>query len=470
MTTRRRPDTQGQLPAVACNLTGRPARIDVADARIRGGGSFLNGEKNQMVSGMVGRGTALGAVLLSLLAVPAQAASAVTADGSPRTDSAATGKRMPAPDLEGLQAVLREALTKGAPGAMARIDDHGTVHRATEGVADKATGRAISTQDRFRIGSVSKSFSSVVLLQLVDEGRLDLDTSVNTYLPGLLPDDRITVRHLMSHRSGLYDYTNDMFEKTVPGFETVRNKVFTYQELVNLSLAKPLTGQPGAAYQYSNTNFVVVGMLIEKLTGRPVHTEYRKRIFEPLKLRDTFYVHPDTALPGRHTKGYLTPDEAGAPLVDSTNQTVSWAQSAGAVISSAKDLDTFFSSLVRGKLLSAERLAQMEQWTPVNSTQGYGLGLRRRDLSCGVSVYGHTGTVQGYYTYSFTSKDGKRSITALANTSNNGTVLGVMAKTLDSAFCGKPATPAAARSAAPVKRSAAPAKQYEDIAPGVARD
>lgn len=175
-----------------------------------------------MVSVMVGRGTAVGAVLLSLLAVPAQAASA-QAPLAAATDRATD----PAPDLAGLKAVLRDALAKGAPGAMARIDDNGTVYKVSEGVADRATGRAISTQDRFRIGSVTKSFSSVVLLQLVGEGRLDLDTSVNTYLPGLLPDNRITVRHLLSHRSGLYDYTNDMFDKTVPGFESVRNKVFT---------------------------------------------------------------------------------------------------------------------------------------------------------------------------------------------------------------------------------------------------
>ncbi|WP_405890573.1 serine hydrolase domain-containing protein [Streptomyces sp. NBC_00133] len=426
-------------------------------------------EKNQMVSGMVGRGTALGAVLLSLLAVPAQAASA--AESTPT----AAAEGMPAPDLAGLREVLRSALAKGAPGAMARIDDNGTVYKAAEGIADRVTGRPISTQDRFRVGSVSKSFSSVVLLQLVDEGRLDLDTSVNTYLPGLLPDDRISVRHLLSHRSGLYDYTNDMFAQTVPGFESVRNRVFTLKELVDLSLAKPLNNQPGAAYSYSNTNFVVVGMLIEKLTGHTLSTEYRDRIIKPLKLRDTFYVHPDTALPGRHTKGYLTPDEAGAPLVDSTRQTVSWAQSAGAVISSTRNLDTFFSALLGGKLLSADRLAQMQQWTPVNSTQGYGLGLRRRDLSCGVSVYGHTGTVQGYYTYSFTSKDGKRSITAVANTSNNGDVLGIMAKTLDAAFCGKPAPATGARSAAPSQQHEKQhekehEKQYEDIAPGIARD
>ncbi|WP_430382143.1 serine hydrolase domain-containing protein [Streptomyces sp. P10-4] len=382
-----------------------------------------------MVSATVGRGAVLGAVALSLLAVPARAAA-----GERDTSAAAA---LPAPDTAGLAAVLKSAVAQGAPGALARVDDRGRAHLVTRGVADRATGRALSTDDRFRVGSVTKTFSAVVLLQLVDEHRLVLDAPVNRYLPGLLPDDRITVRHVLGHRSGLYDYTNDMFASSVSGFEAVRTKVFTYRQLVALSLKKPRTNAPGAAYAYSNTNFVVAGLLIEKLTGQSVRTAYRNRIIEPLKLADTFYVHPDTAIPGRYARGYLTPDTAGAPLVDATAQTVSWAQSAGAIVSSARDLDVFYSALLKGKLMSAARLAEMERFTPVNSTTAYGLGLRRRDLSCGVSVYGHTGAVQGYYTYAFGTKDGSRSLTAMANTSNNGKVLDTLAGALESAFCGK---------------------------------
>ncbi|WTO38997.1 beta-lactamase family protein [Streptomyces achromogenes] len=425
-----------------------------------------------MVSATVGRAGVLGAVALSLLAVPARAATgtpetpataarqaaaapttarqaavtaaarqaaaaaraAATPAAAPRGPAAAA---LPAPNTAGLAAVLRSVVAQGAPGALARIDDHGRTHRVTRGVADRVTGRAISTGDRFRIGSVTKTFTTVVLLQLVDEHRLALDAPVNRYLPGLLPDDRITVRHLLSHRSGLYDYSDDMFAASVSGFEAVRKKVFTYRQLVALSLKKPRTNAPGAAYAYSNTNFVVAGLLVEKLTGQPVGTAYRNRIVKPLKLTDTFYVHPDTAIPGRHTRGYLTPDRAGAPLVDATAQTVSWAQSAGAVISSARDLDVFYGALLRGRLLSAARLADMERFTKVNSTTAYGLGLRRRDLSCGVSVYGHTGAVQGYYTYAFGTKDGGRTLTAMANTSNNAKVLNTLAGALESAFCGK---------------------------------
>ncbi|EGX54508.1 hydrolase [Streptomyces zinciresistens K42] len=304
---------------------------------------------------------------------------------------------------------------------------------------------------------MTKVFSAVVLLQLVDEGRLTLDAPVNRYLPGLLPDARITVRHVLSHRSGLYDYTNDMFARTVPGFESVRTRVFTYRELVNRSLSRPRTTKPGSVYAYSNTNFVVAGMLIEKLTGNSVRTEYQNRIIRPLRLRDTFYAHPATKIPGRYARGYLTPDAAGAPLVDATEQTASWAQSAGALISTTGDLNTFLSALLGGRLTSRAQLAQMQRWVPAGTAQSYGLGLRRRDLSCGVSVYGHTGAVQGYYTYAFASKDGGRALAALANTSNNGRVHTTMLGVLESAFCGKSAK-AGARSAR--------AERSEDVARG----
>ncbi|AOR36287.1 peptidase M15 [Streptomyces fodineus] len=382
-----------------------------------------------MVSARVGRSAVLGAVVLALLASPARAATAAA--------NTPTAAALPAPDTAGLAAALRSAVDQGAPGALARIDDRGRTYEATRGVADRSTRRAIGTGDRFRIGSVTKTFSAVVLLQLADEHRLALDAPVNRYLPKLLPDDRITVRQVLGHRSGLPDYADDLFADSVSGFEAVRNKVFTYRRLVALALKRPRTHAPGAAYSYSNTNFVVAGMLIEKLTGHSVKTEYENRVFKPLKLRDTFYVHPSTAIPGRYTRGYLTPDKSGDPLVDATEQTASWAQSAGAIISSARDLDVFYRALLGGKLLSSARLAEMERFTRVDGTTAYGLGLRRRDLPCGVSVYGHTGVMQGYSTYAFASKDGSRSFAAVANTSNNGKVSDALAGALESAFCGK---------------------------------
>ncbi|WCD85041.1 D-alanyl-D-alanine carboxypeptidase [Streptomyces xanthophaeus] len=387
----------------------------------------------------VNRRLALGAT--ALLALVATVAPVTAAHAAPVLPAEAAQSPVPAPDLEGLAQALKNTTDAGAPGAMVRLTGPRGVLTKTTGVRDRTTGAAMDTQARFRIGSVSKTFSSVVLLQLVAEKKIDLDTSVNQYLPGLLPDDRITVRHLMTHRSGLADYTNAMFEHTVPGFEAVRNKVFTYEELVGLSLKEPRTTEPGAAYKYSNTNFVVVGMLIEKATGNKVAKEYDRRIIKRLGLRNTSYVHPSTAIKGLHTRGYLHPDEEGGPLVDSTEQTVSWAQSAGAVISNPADLNTFMSALLGGRLLSKPMLEAMITMTPTDTTNTrfYGLGLRRYDLSCGTSVYGHTGTVQGFYTYAFATRDGRRSLAAMANTSNRGSANTALGGTLEAAFCGKPA-------------------------------
>ncbi|MGW4574600.1 serine hydrolase domain-containing protein [Streptomyces tendae] len=381
------------------------------------------------------------------------------------TPAGAATTALPGPSITGVLAVQKQAMTYGAPGALTRIDSGASSYRIASGKADTAAGVPMDANRRFRVGSVSKSFTTVVLMQLVAEGRVDLDAPANDYLPRALPDDRITVRHLLSHRSGLWDYTNDMFYHTVPGFEAVRNKVFSFQELIDLSTAHQPTSVPGAAYNYSNTNFVVLGELIEHLTGVPMATHYEQRIFQPLGLKNTSYVHPRTTISGSYARGYVRDDDPTLPLVDSTEQTVSWAQSAGAVISNPADLNRFFAAVVSGELVPQPQLREMMSMVPVNAdgTQSYGLGLRGRVLSCGVKVYGHTGTVQGYYTYAFTTADGKRSMTSMANTSNNGTVNTVLAGTLESAFCGVD----------PVKsgkalRSGGEAAT-EDIAPGVLR-
>ncbi|MFJ4908969.1 serine hydrolase domain-containing protein [Streptomyces sp. NPDC093249] len=399
------------------------------------------------------RRLAVSAALIASLAAGVVPATSAFAAPAPAT-TAATTPAVPAPDMDGVTAALNAAMANGAPGAMARFTGPEGVRSRAVGVQDRVTNAPMDIRSRFRIGSVSKTFSTVVLLQLVQEGRLELDAPVNTYLPGLLPDDRITVRHLLTHRSGLADYTNAMFADTVPGFESVRNRVFSYQELVDLSLSEPRTTEPGVSYKYSNANFVVVGMLIEELTGKPVADAYQRRVLKPLKLRDTSYVHPDVRITGPHAHGYLHPDEPGGALVDSTEQTVSWAQSAGAVISSPADLNTFISALTRGRLLSPAMMEAMTSVTPTDTTNTrfYGLGLRRYDLSCGTRVYGHTGTVQGFYTYAFATRDGRRSLSAMANTSNRGAANTALGGTLEAAFCGK--KPAAAASRAAVGDSA----------------
>ncbi|MEV6612881.1 serine hydrolase domain-containing protein [Streptomyces sp. NPDC051051] len=393
-------------------------------------------------------GTVLAGVTLATLATPSHAAP------------------LPAPNIEAVRTVQRQAMAQGAPGALTLIDDQATYYGVASGKANTATGARMDTGRRFRIGSVTKTFSTVVLMQLVSEGLVDLDAPANAYLPTPLPSSSITVRHLLSHRSGLYDYTNDMFYSTVPGFEAVRNKTFSLQELINKSTARPLTITPGSGYSYSNTNFVVIGQIIEHLTGKPLAEQYQQRIFEPLKLDNTSYVHPLVGITGSSARGYLRPDDTTLPLVDSTEQTVSWAQSAGAIVSNAEDLNTFFSALLSGALLPESALRQMTTTLPVNAdgSQAYGLGLRARKLSCGVTVYGHTGTVQGYYTWAFGTPDGSRTMTSMANTSNNGTVNTTLGGTVEATFCGTAPTAASLRTAA-----AADGGFREEIAPDVVR-
>ncbi len=378
-------------------------------------------------------------VAATLLASFTIAAQAVGVPGGGGDDA----PQDPGPDMEGVRAALTEATELGAPGAMARFDGPDGALSEVVGEREAGSGLPMDTDAQFRIGSVTKTFSAVVLLQLIGEGAAGLDDPVNDHLPGLLPDDGITLRHVLNHRSGLWDYSNDMFAQTVPGFEAVRNEVYPLRDLVALSTAEPLTVEPGSAYAYSNTNFVVVGLLVEHLTGQSLAEAYQERIIGPLGLAGTAYVHPETTMPGEHVDGHLTPDEAGEPLVDSTEQTVSWAQSAGAMISTPGDLNRFTSALLGGELLAPEQLDVMLRVAPSDDTgtRHYGLGLRRYDLSCEVSVFGHTGTVQGYYTYAFTTENGEESLAATANTSNNGAVNTALGETLEAAFCGAEAEP-----------------------------
>jgi D-alanyl-D-alanine carboxypeptidase len=159
------------------------------------------------------------------------------------TPAGAATTALPGPSITDVLTVQKQAMTYGAPGTLTRIDSGASSYRIASGKADTAAGIPMDAHRRLRGGSASKSFTTVVLMQLVAEGRVDLDAPTNDRLPRALPDDRITVRHLLSHRSGLWDHTNDMFYHTVPGFEAVRNKVFSFQKLIDL---RPRTSPPAS--------------------------------------------------------------------------------------------------------------------------------------------------------------------------------------------------------------------------------
>ncbi|MFF2145554.1 serine hydrolase domain-containing protein [Kitasatospora sp. NPDC058190] len=392
--------------------------------------------------------------LLRPLAVAAAAAVLAATGTVPALAADRDGAALPVPDTAGVLGALQATTGAGAPGAFAVIRDHDEDERTRSLSVGQANldGTPMNSSWRFRVGSNSKMFAAVLVMQLAEEGRIDLDKPLRDYLPaGTLPESwTMTGRQVMEHRAGVYDHTNDLLEQ--PGEETtsafearIRTNVYQPADLVAMSVKHGQQYTPGSRYSYSNTDFVLMGLAVEHLTGRPYADVLRERIIEPLGLKKTSFVVPDQRIKGAHVTGYLTNDDRAKPLLDSTEQTASWLWSAGGVISSAGDLDRFLTALMAGSnggLISDASLQQMEAALPTPTAKiSYGLGLRRISLSCG-DVYGHGGIVQGYQTQSFTTPDGKRSVVVFANASNNGTVTQGLMSALEPAFCGK--KPAAA--------------------------
>ncbi|MEU7167194.1 serine hydrolase domain-containing protein [Streptomyces morookaense] len=347
-----------------------------------------------------------------------------------------------------VRTALHHTIAAGAPGAFAVIRDHGNpeIERTvTIGKAD-LDGTPMNAKWRFRVGSNSKVFTAVLVMRLAEQGRIDLDKPLREYLPsGTLPENwEVTGRQVMQHRAGIYDHTDDLLEhpgeETTVGFEKrIRNTVYRPAELVAMSVEHGLQYRPGTQYAYSNTDFVLMGMAVEHLTGRSYGDVLREQIIKPLGLKGTSFVVPKKTIAGRHITGYLTNDDRSKPLLDATEQNGSWVWSAGAVISSAADMDRFLSALLAGSsggLVSDESLRQMTSALPTGTARvAYGLGLREIALSCG-KVYGHGGIVQGFQTQSFAMRGGGRTVVAFANASNNDAVTQGLKDALEPAFCG----------------------------------
>ncbi|MGN9844265.1 serine hydrolase domain-containing protein [Nonomuraea sp. H19] len=317
----------------------------------------------------------------------------------------------------------------GATAALARVSDDSRSWSGAVGVRDINRGGRPSPSGYFRIGSVTKTFVATVVLQLVDEGKLRLDDPIDQYLPGLVPGgERITVRQFLNHTSHLYDYMSE------PGYSTnrwrgeARFRSYQPRELLKVAFAKKLPDD--GKWHYSNTNYVVLGLLVEKLTGRPYGEEVARRILRPLNLRHTLVPGDRAGVPSPHAKGY----EPMPDLVDATrmNPSLDWA--AGEMISTTADLERFMSALLSGKLTSTESLQAMRTTVDTKVGFGYGLGLQSYTLPCG-TVWGHSGELIGYQTFAFRSDSGK-SLTMSINpsTRNPSTqeVMGIAIKV----FCG----------------------------------
>jgi len=303
----------------------------------------------------------------------------------------------------------------GVTGVQARVTTSDGRHLvATSGVADRATGRPVPPDGRFRIASTRKAFEATVALQLVAERRLSLDDTVERWLPGVVRGNgndgrRITVRQLLQNSSGIRD--------DLPGYLTPeeylqqRYDVYTREQLVARAMNHPPEFPPGTGWSYSNTGFLVAGMIIERVTGRSLQQEVTDRIVRPLGLRHTTSPGASPTLPRPHAQAYQL-FETGE-LVDVTEQVPGDPDS---IVSSTRDLDRFFRALLGGGLLPPARLADMKRTVPVSADVEqiwpggrYGLGLARRPLPCGGVYWGHDGGDAGYITGTGVSDDGRRS-------------------------------------------------------------
>ena len=304
------------------------------------------------------------------------------------------------------QARLNELVKAGAPGAVVLIRRGGSTTVFAAGLADRRTRRPMRGNDRFRVASITKSFVATIVLQLVAESKLSLSDTVEQLLPGLVPNGRrITVKELLQHTSGLYDYENDP-RLYAPYLRGNLGYTWTPQQLVALAVLHQPLSTPGAEWSYSNTNYVILGLIVEAVTKHKLEDELSRRILRPVGLHATRF-GADRVMGSPAAHGYYTGR-------DVAQLSFSFAWGAGSMVSTAADVARFYRALLGGKLLGPQQLKQMETTVPAGADD-YGLGLWHRALTCG-SGWGHPGLAVGYESFAWSSKDGRRQIVAFATT------------------------------------------------------
>ncbi|WP_412074891.1 serine hydrolase domain-containing protein [Streptomyces xanthophaeus] len=367
-------------------------------------------------------------------AVPAVAALAigVLAMGALAPPAAFAAAR-PDSVQQGLNALVH---SDGLPAALATVKDReGRSRTYTAGLGDVTTGSKVPRDGQVRIGSNTKTFTAVVVLQLVGEGKIDLDAPVETYLPGLVRGEgidgrHITVRQLLQHTSGLPDY------ESLVGEDILQHRYFEPRDLLDLAFRRKADFAPGTNWAYSNTNYVVAGLIVQKVTGRPLAEETDRRVIKRIGLRHTYFPAPgDVTIREPHPQGYHR-DAAGAPLRDVTEIDPSAAWAAGQMISTNSDLNQFFTALLAGRLLPAAQLAQMRTTVPIGDTgAGYGLGLLSRPLSCGGVYWGHGGDISGYETRGGVTDDGRAANITVTSIPVGGAGTKHLESVVDTALC-----------------------------------
>ncbi|MFD5399293.1 serine hydrolase domain-containing protein [Streptomyces sp. NPDC127097] len=309
------------------------------------------------------------------------------------------------------QRVLDQAVREGGvPGILAQVHDGGGHWFGTAGVADTRTPRARGHEDRFRIGSITKTFTATVILQLVTEGQLALEDTVERWLPGVLTGNghdgnTTTVRQLLNHTSGVFSHTSDQ-----PALS--KQESYTPEELVQIAMSHPAGFPAGTGWAYSNTNYILAGMIIEQVTGRMLADEITDRLARPLELTGTSLpLGADPVLPGPHSSHYtkLFSPDPDATVYNVTELQTSPYWAAGGMISTAADLNRFFAALLGGRLLRPEQQREMftmvptESWLPGAT---YGLGVSRLTLPSGTQLWGMGGALFGSWSYVYGTHEG----------------------------------------------------------------
>jgi len=306
---------------------------------------------------------------------------------------------------------LRQALVESAaehgPGLFGLVVDGGeVVFESSVGVADLRERRPIVGGDRFRIGSLTKTYVAALVLLLRADGVLDLGDTVQRWLPGMVPQaDEITVELLLRMRSGLPDYVGPVFGS--PPDLRVLERYWSPETLVRMALTGPDRRVPGLGYRYSNTDYVLLGLIVEQATGQRVEAQLWQRLFAPLHLDGTTFPTVDPFVRGPHARGYLR-ESAEDPYRECTVLSPSEAWTAGAIVSTPIDVASFFDALLGGSLLDSEDLAAMTDCRePLDERCSRGLGIVRYEFGAGVLAYGGHGGVPGFTTLALRSTAGR---------------------------------------------------------------
>ncbi|WP_327130688.1 beta-lactamase family protein [Streptomyces sp. NBC_01343] len=309
-----------------------------------------------------------------------------------------------------LDAAITEVMKQtGMPGLNIGLWMPGRgVYEKSFGIADRQTGTPMKSDLHSRIGSVTKTFTVTGLLQLVDQGEVGLDDPVSRYVSGVPGGDSITLRQLADMRSGLFDYTTD--KKWLDGLRADPHRTYTPRQLVDVAFGHPPNFKPGAKWEYSNTNTVLLGMLVEKVSGQSLADYLREHVFAPLKLNATS-LPGDSAMPDPHAHGYTDFTPKGT-VADATNWNPSWAWAAGAVISDLDDLHAWAPALADGRLLTPKTQAERLRTLPIGAVPGASYGLGILDFN---GWLGHNGELPGYETIAAQLPAEKATLVVLVN-------------------------------------------------------